>query len=115
MRVNGTIFVLNVVVPTFLFDAPAALLVIGPADKMIFVTETVESLVLDLLEWISLRNRTYPETMDAWRTSCPKLPVWEDATDLGLVNVEHTDGHLYVHVTHAGYELLAKMRPDRVL
>jgi hypothetical protein len=41
----------------------------------------VENLVLDLLEWLGKQDRTYEETMEAWRTSCPKLPVWEDATD----------------------------------
>jgi len=31
----------------------------------------VESLMLDLLEWISNpTERTYDEVMDAWRTSC---------------------------------------------
>src|SRR5215813_13477360 len=53
----------------------------------------VESLMLDLLEWISNpRERTYDEVMDAWRTSCPRLQVWEDASDRGLVTMEHVDG-----------------------
>jgi hypothetical protein len=38
-----------------------------------------ESLVLDLLEWLAQLDRSYDEVMDAWRTSCPRLPVWEDA------------------------------------
>jgi len=78
------------------------------------VTDTVEVLVLDLLEWLSRRDRSYEETMDAWRTSCPKLPVWEDATDRGLVSVENTDGRSLVRLTSAGRELLSKMRPERV-
>lgn len=45
------------------------------------------ALVIQLLEWVEARPRTYAETMDAWRTSCPRLPVWEDATDHGLVAV----------------------------
>jgi hypothetical protein len=81
-------------------------------DRIIPVPETVEVLILDLLEWLSCNNRTYAETMEAWRTSCPKLPVWEDATDRGLVNIENTNGRLYVRVTHSGYELLKKMRPE---
>ena len=40
-----------------------------------------ESLTLDLLEWLAKHDRSYDDTMDAWGTSCPKLPVWEDATD----------------------------------
>jgi D-3-phosphoglycerate dehydrogenase len=79
------------------------------------MTQTVEVLILDLLEWLSHKERSYRETMDAWRTSCPKLPVWEDSSDRGLVSVEHRDGQSYVHVTAAGDELLGKMRPERVL
>ena len=44
-----------------------------------------ESLVLDLLEWIGAAPRLYPDVMDAWRTSCPRLTIWEDALDAGLV------------------------------
>lgn len=47
----------------------------------------VEALILDLLAWVEERERTYEEVMNAWRTSCPKLPVWEDANDLGFVEV----------------------------
>ncbi len=36
----------------------------------------VESLILDLLEWLVKRDRSYEEVMDEWRTSCPRLPVW---------------------------------------
>jgi hypothetical protein len=48
------------------------------------VINGVEVLILDLLEWLSRCDRSYEETMDAWRTSCPKLPVWEDANDRGV-------------------------------
>jgi len=48
----------------------------------------VYSLVVDLLEWLATRERTYQEVMDAWRTSCPKLPVWEEANDRGLVRAK---------------------------
>jgi hypothetical protein len=71
------------------------------------VTEPVEALILDLLEWLSMKERTYQETMDAWRTSCPRLPVWEDANDRGLVCVEG----LLVRVTPAGLESLIEHRP----
>jgi len=77
------------------------------------MTSTVEVLVLDLLEWLSRRERSYEETMEAWRTSCPRLPVWEDANDLRLVAVENRDGRTAVHVTPAGFELLHRFRPER--
>ena len=47
--------------------------------------ETVDSLVLDLLAWMGPEARPYAEVMEAWRTSCPRLPVWEAATELGFV------------------------------
>jgi hypothetical protein len=45
----------------------------------------LDSLVLDLLEWLAKEPRTYAQTMEAWRTSCPRLAVWEEAVDRGLV------------------------------
>ena len=75
------------------------------------MSETVEVLIVDLLEWLSRNERSYEETMDAWRTSCPKLPVWEDATDRGLVRVENGNTRAIVRVTAAGRELLEKTRP----
>ena len=72
------------------------------------MAETVAVLVLDLLEWLSRKDRSYEETMDAWRTSCPKLPVWEDANDGGLVSIESGNGRSSVRVTAAGLELLRK-------
>ena len=62
----------------------------------------VESLILDLLEWVALKQRTYEEVMEAWRTSCPKLPVWEDATERGLVATEWVNELYLVKVTSAG-------------
>jgi D-3-phosphoglycerate dehydrogenase len=79
------------------------------------VTNTVEVLVLDLLEWLSRQDRSYEETMDAWRTSCPKLPVWEDANDRGLVFIENGNDRSSVGVTPAGFELLKKFRSEQVL
>jgi len=49
------------------------------------------ALVNDLLEWVAARPRTYRETMDAWRTSCPKLPVWEDAVDSDFLRIMRSD------------------------
>jgi hypothetical protein len=73
--------------------------------------DTVENLILDLLEWVRTRERTYRETMEAWRTSCPRLPVWEDATDRALVAIDRVDGRMIVQVTPAGVALLKDRRP----
>jgi len=75
------------------------------------VTDSVQSLILDLLEWVSSRERTYEEVMDAWRTSCPRLPVWEDANDFGLIETVHVNGRSLVRVTPAGASWLAQQRP----
>jgi len=72
---------------------------------------TVENLILDLVEWVGRKERTYHETMDAWRTSCPRLSVWEDATDCGLVETVFTNGRSLVRVTAAGFNFLKEKRP----
>jgi len=64
--------------------------------------DVVESLILDLLEFLARRERTYAETMEAWRTSCPRLPVWEDANDRGLIQTEEVNGRSIVRLTEAG-------------
>jgi hypothetical protein len=38
------------------------------------------NLLLQFLAWVAARPRGYAETMAAWRTYCPRLQVWEDAT-----------------------------------
>lgn len=70
------------------------------------VDTVVEALILDLLEWLVKRDRTYGEVMDAWRTSCPRLPVWEDANDRGLVKTENVNGSCVVSITPLGLVLL---------
>ena len=75
------------------------------------MTQTVEALVLDLLEWLAREERSYEETMNAWRTSCPRLTVWEDANDHGFVCIENSKGRSSVRVTSAGLEFLKKSRP----
>ena len=62
----------------------------------------VEALILDLLDWVAQRERPYEEVMNAWRTSCPKLPVWEDANDLGFVEIEKG----MVRITSSGRAVL---------
>lgn len=43
--------------------------------------DTVDNLILDLLERMGPRPRPYVDVLEAWRTSCPRLPVWEEAND----------------------------------
>jgi hypothetical protein len=73
------------------------------------VRDTVDSLILDLLEWMGPEPRPYAEVLEAWRTSCPRLPVWEDANDRGFIARR---GRL-VAVSAAGAEHLRSHRPLR--
>ncbi len=71
-----------------------------------------ESLILDLLECVANGERSYEEVMDAWRTSCPRLPVWEEANDHGLVAREEVNGRCIVRITSSGLALLEQRRPS---
>ena len=55
------------------------------------MTDETDALVLDLIEWVAAKPRPYAEVMDAWRTSCPRLPIWEDAVDQGYVSCEQQE------------------------
>jgi hypothetical protein len=66
------------------------------------VSETVDALLCDMLAWLSRDARPYDEVMEAWRTSCPRLTVWEDAVDRGFVQHARLNGVSLVRVTPAG-------------
>jgi hypothetical protein len=73
--------------------------------------DTVDALVLDLLEWIGPAGRPYDEVMEAWRTSCPRLPVWETANERGFVQRCSEGGRdLVIAVSAAGVEHLRAQR-----
>jgi hypothetical protein len=72
-------------------------------------THELDALILDLCEWVAKGRRTYEDVMEAWRTSCPRLTVWEDAVERGFVaRVRGGDGVWMVAVTPAGREFLAR-------
>jgi hypothetical protein len=56
------------------------------------MNDPVEPLIVDLLEWIGPGLRPYAELLDVWRTSCPRLPVWEEANARGFVERRHEPG-----------------------
>lgn len=65
--------------------------------------DVVSPAVVELLAWISRERRTYDETIEAWKTHCPRLSAWEDALAGGLVRLERGDGgELCVALTPAG-------------
>jgi hypothetical protein len=74
------------------------------------MTESPDALVLDFVEWVAAIPRRYADVMDAWKTSCPRLTIWEDAIDSGLVQRCRVDGELSIEATEAGRDLLATTR-----
>ncbi|HEV3265388.1 MAG TPA: hypothetical protein VG014_07680 [Acidimicrobiales bacterium] len=75
------------------------------------MTDNLDNLILDLLEWLGPTPRPYSEVLEAWRTSCPRFPVWEEANTRGLVERHHAPGHgPFVSVSVAGAEYLSSCR-----
>ena len=65
-------------------------------------------LTIQFLEWLSDRPRTYGETMEAWRTSCPRLSIWEDALSAGFVRLgQGSFRERQVIITPRGRSILA--------
>jgi len=71
------------------------------------MTEAADPLVLDFVEWIAREPRSYSEVIGTWKTSCPRLTIWEDAADQGYIARETIAGSgLIVTVTEHGENLL---------
>jgi hypothetical protein len=71
------------------------------------MSELADPLVLDFVEWIAREPRAYSEVIGAWKTSCPRFTIWEDAADRGYVARETVRGFgLVVTVTEDGAKLL---------
>jgi hypothetical protein len=71
----------------------------------------LDALILDLLEWIGPEPKRYSEVMDAWRTSCPRLTVWEDANERGFVERRYDEARgALVCLTALGRDFLAERR-----
>ncbi|WP_205470680.1 hypothetical protein [Breoghania sp. L-A4] len=72
------------------------------------MADELDALLLDLVEWVAEKPRAYADVMDAWRTSCPRLTVWETARDEDFVT-RVWDGHgAMVEATPKGLRHLAK-------
>ena len=78
------------------------------------MTQGSDALVLDFVEWIAASPRRYCDVMDAWKTSCPRLTIFEDAIDQGLVQRCRIGGDLSIEATEAGRDLLTKNRKPRI-
>jgi hypothetical protein len=68
---------------------------------------TLDPLILDLLEWIAREPRSYADVIEAWRTSCPRLTVWEDSVDRGFVVRDQMPGReILIRLTADGRDFL---------
>ena len=67
-----------------------------------------EPLVADFLEWIFSQPRPYTEVMEAWRTSCPRLTIWEDSLDAKFVRLDRSSrsSETAVCITERGSQFL---------
>ena len=71
------------------------------------MSDAADPLVLDFVEWIAREPRAYSEVIGAWKTSCPRLTIWEDAADRGYVARETVAGFgLVLKVTEDGQRVL---------
>lgn len=72
------------------------------------MADPAEALIGDFVAWLASGARSYDEVMEIWRTSCPRLTIWEDAIDRGLVRRERdAAGEACVAVTAEGRAWLA--------
>jgi hypothetical protein len=75
------------------------------------MADTLAPLIHDFLEWIGTEPKPYAEVMDAWRTSCPRLTVWEDAIDRGFIVRRRAGQELLVGLTPLGRDFLQGNTP----
>ena len=72
------------------------------------MSDVIAPLVRDLVAWVADAPRPYAEVIEAWRTNCPRLTVWEDAVEGGFVVLSPGgEGGLLVSATPHGRALLA--------
>jgi hypothetical protein len=70
---------------------------------------------LELLEWVTVRTRTYDDVLEAWRSNCRRTAVWDDAVTDGLVRIDRRAGagSGVVILTARGAAALEERRPQR--
>ena len=71
------------------------------------MTTTLDPLIRDFVEWIAKEPRRSADALEVWRTSCPRLTVWEDATERGLVERTLIAGEgCFIVATERGLDFL---------
>ena len=73
------------------------------------MSEVVDLLLRDFLVWLDQDERPYDDVMEAWRTSCPRLPVWEEANDRGFLTRRRAGRVVLIGLAPAGRAYLAAL------
>jgi hypothetical protein len=83
--------------------------ILAEAGRETTMADSPSLIMIQFLSWVADRPRTYAQAMDAWRTSCPRLSVWEDAVIEDLVRIDG-NGARAVALTKRGVAVLQKAR-----
>ncbi|HMK67790.1 MAG TPA: hypothetical protein VEC75_02665 [Stellaceae bacterium] len=79
------------------------------------MSDPAQLLTLQFLSWLATRPRSYGEVKDAWRSTCPRLTIWEDAVESGLIQFQNGGERLSdrsaVTLTPRGRALLEREVP----
>lgn len=69
------------------------------------MVQSVSPLMIQFLESLASRPLPYADVMEGWRTSCPRLSIWEDAVLGGFVQYQ-AGGERLVSLTPRGRSVL---------
>ena len=75
----------------------------------------IDALMMQFLEWLTMRPRTYTDAMEAWRSTCPRHTTWEDALAEGFIEVGGADASSPVIVTACGRSALENFKRPETL
>jgi hypothetical protein len=86
----------------------------SPDELLVHVEQATappaRSLTRDFLDWVARKPRSYADAMEAWRSSCPRYTIWEDAIADGLIREEsgkgRTLGEIQIVLTARGRAVL---------
>jgi hypothetical protein len=76
------------------------------------MSETVDNLLYDLATWLAQGPRPYGEVMEVWRTSCPRLSIWEEAVERRMVARRAGADGAQVFLTEEGHAWIVGRRTD---
>lgn len=60
----------------------------------------LQSLIVNFIEWLSSRQRTYDDVIDAWRTLCPRLAMQDEANSGGTMTIVEVAYRSAITATH---------------